>query len=251
MLFKKEQEPLIQFVSTVPGLIDIEECRPKPAKTFIPQWWKDTPSMVKSPDSDVYPILRTVKVCPSFPDYFSQGYVIPMWADTTLWHDQKTDNWYWRSGIEREAPYLITPHDNSQFLNHTSANFLGIEGTFVFKLICPWRIITPKNYSVLQLPMFFHYNQEFSVVPGITNGSIQSEINQQIIYHGKGKEIFIPRGTPIAQYIPVKTKDTAKYLVRESTEKDRRMFDYQSLDSRSVFYGGYRNRKNKIENQEK
>jgi hypothetical protein len=64
----------IQFISTVEGLESIEECLPRPAKYFIPKWFKDISSDAKS----------TVRDCPSFPDYFSQGYIIPMWSDVRM-----------------------------------------------------------------------------------------------------------------------------------------------------------------------
>ena len=43
----------IQFISTVEGLESIEECLPRPAKHFIPQWFKDIPNDYN----------MTVKVC--------------------------------------------------------------------------------------------------------------------------------------------------------------------------------------------
>ena len=48
----------ITFVSIVPGLDMIKELQPKPAKNFIPEWFRQIPS----------DRTDTVKVCPSFPD---------------------------------------------------------------------------------------------------------------------------------------------------------------------------------------
>ena len=39
LMFKnKTRKPLIQFVSNIPGLDEIEECKPKPTNKYIPQW---------------------------------------------------------------------------------------------------------------------------------------------------------------------------------------------------------------------
>jgi hypothetical protein len=73
----------IQFISTVEGLESIEECLPRPAKHFIPKWFKDIPINNN----------MSVRVCPSFPDYFSQGYIIPMWCDTEIKSNNSGWNW--------------------------------------------------------------------------------------------------------------------------------------------------------------
>jgi hypothetical protein len=146
----------IQFISTVEGLETIEECLPRPAKHFIPRWFKDIPN-----DSPI-----SVKVCPSFPDYFSQGYIVPMWSDAILKSDGTA--WNWRTPHSKFAWDI---HGNHQFLDYVDAKFNGVNSQFVFKALCPWRIITPPGWSVLQLPLFYHFNQEWSVLPGVISSN--------------------------------------------------------------------------------
>jgi hypothetical protein len=78
----------IEFISMMPGLQEIQQCKPKPSKQFVPQWFKDTPNMLDQSHmldgpgsaqlgSINFPSSFTVKICPSFPDFFSQGYVLP------------------------------------------------------------------------------------------------------------------------------------------------------------------------------
>ncbi len=212
MIFKKSDK--IQFISTVEGLDSLEECLPKPAKHFIPQWFKDIPS--KTGDA------VTVKNCPSFPDYFSQGYIVPMWSDVELESDN--NSWQWRTPSSKAQ---WDSHGNSQFLDYVSANFNGIESQFVFKAICPWRIITPPGWSVLQLPLFYHFNQEWSVLPGVIDTDIHSEINQQVLYHGNGKKILIERGDPFVLYIPFKRSNKLKHEIRYMNDNDKKNFNKQ------------------------
>jgi hypothetical protein len=219
----------IQFISTVEGLESIEECLPRPAKYFIPEWFKNIPSLIEG--------VNTVKNCPSFPDYFSQGYILPMWCDAKL--KSNKDAWTWQTPIPL---FRWEVHGDNQFLDYVNTSFNGVKGQFVFKAVCPWRIITPPGWSVLQLPLFYHFNQEWSVLPGIIDTDIHTEINQQVLYHGDGKEIIIKRGEPFVLYIPFKRSNKIKHTVKYQTEKNKKTFQKQSLNFLSKFIpsGNYR-----------
>lgn len=225
MKFRKLDK--IEFISTVEGLESIEKCLPKPAKHFTPQWFKDIPS--KSPS--------TVKVCPSFPDYFSQGYIIPMWTDVELLHND--DGWKWEVSA---GGFSWNMHGNHQFLDYVDASFNGVDSQFVFKADCPWRIITPPGWSVLQLPLFYHFNQEWSVLPGVIDTDIHYEINQQVLYHGNGNPIKIKCGDPFVLYIPFKRSNKLKHSIRYQNKKDEKEFKRESLFINSSFHpnGNYR-----------
>ena len=72
---RKQEKPQITWWSSVDGL---EKVAPiLPAKEFIPDWFKN---IERSEDST--PITKgTDKVCLSFPEFFAQGYVVPLWFD--------------------------------------------------------------------------------------------------------------------------------------------------------------------------
>ena len=220
MKFKKSDK--IEFISSVEGLESIEECLPKLAKNFIPQWFKNIPSQTQE--------SITVKHCPSFPDYFSQGYIVPMWCDSKL--ESNGNSWNWKASSEKISWDI---HGNNQFLNHADAKFNGIDGQFVFKANCPWRVITPPGWSVLQLPLFYHFNQEWSILPGVIDTDIHHEINQQVLYHGNGKEIIINRGEPFVLYIPFKRSNKLKHDIRYQTRKDQKMIKDKYYNRTSQF----------------
>ncbi len=219
MRFNKSDK--IQFISTLEGLESIEECLPRPAKQFIPKWFKEIPSNN----------LSSVKKCPSFPDFFSQGYIIPMWADSRL--SYSNDNWNWETSTDKVSWSI---HANDQFLEHTNANFNGVDGQFIFKTNCPWRIITPPGWSVLQLPLFYHFNQEWSVLPGIIDTDIYTQINQQVLYHGNGKNVEIKSGEPFVLYIPFKRSNRLKYEIRHENKKDKKNFNDQDFNFQRKFH---------------
>ena len=213
----------IQFISTVEGLESIEECLPRPAKHFVPKWFKDI-----SPKDPL-----TVRVCPSFPDYFSQGYIVPMWTDVVLRHESE-DNWSWNTA---NSEFYFETHSNKQMLDYVEASFNGVDGQFIFKTSTPWRIVTPPGWSVLQLPLFYHFNKEWSIFPGIIDTDIFSQTNHQILYHGNGQEIKINRGDPFVLYIPFKRSGKLKHEVRYQTEKDKKIFKKQNLIYDGKFRG--------------
>ena len=215
----------IKFVSTIEGLELIDKSLPRPAKHFIPQWFKDIPSQTGD--------ITTVKKCPSFPDYFSQGYILPMWTDVKLKYENNV--WNWQTPTDK---ITWSHHDNNQFLDYVTPSFNGVDAQFVFKTHCPWRIITPPGWSVLQLPLFYHFNQEWSVLPGILDSDIYSQINQQVLYHGDGKEIMIKAGDPFALYIPFKRSNKLKYEVGYENKKDRQIFNKQDFNFETTFLRG-------------
>ncbi len=223
MFFKKSEK--IEFISTVEGLDDIEECRPKPAKKYIPEWFKQMPSKDGIP---------TVRQCPSFPDFFSQGYIVPMWVDSKICYNPELQTWEWLNATEA---YRWEVHQNSQMIDHVKPNFNGIDGQFIFKALCPWRVITPPGWSVLQLPLFYHFNQKWSILPGVIDTDIHNQINQQVLYHGNGMEVDIKRGEPFALYIPFKRDSKLDLTVRHWNEDDKSFFHKRELNIASKFIG--------------
>ena len=242
-------EPIeVKFISTVPGLSAIKDLTPKPAKVFTPQWFKDMPYGHMEEGSDHLYGLKTAKLCPALPETFSQGYIIPMWTDTILKFDSEISVWKWVNPNPETFKWDV--HLPNQLLEHVpeKVSFNGVDASFIFKAICPWRIVTPIGYSVLQLPLFYHFKKDFSVMPGVINTDMHHEINQQILYHGQDKEVFIKRGEPFVQYIPYKRIET-NFSVSDATEEDIKDFTYKNLDLYTSFEGNYLRRKREQHNQ--
>ena len=216
----------IQFVSTIEGLDRIDQCRPKPAKFFIPKWFRDIPH------ADTNSGVATAKVCPSFPDYFSLGYVLPMWSDCRIKYDDSTKKWDWATPSNL---FAWKTHYPEQFLNYVDASFSGVQGEFLFKAMCPWRIITPPGWSVLQLPLFYHFNREWSVLPGVIDTDIHNEINQQVLYHGSGRAITIKQGDPFVLYVPFQRSAKLEMEISYRTEEQKAMFAERDLHWDSNF----------------
>lgn len=238
---RKKNNPKVEFISRIEFLKDIEEIRPQPANKFIPQWWKEMP-WDKNLDQAKYRAEGSfVRQCPMFPDLFSSGYILPMWADTTLFY--KDGEWRWKCGAVG-SPFNITIFHPEQFLDNSEYKMNGVNATALFQLHNPWQIKTSKGYSLMQLPLFYHFNNEFSAMPGIYDSHIINTDKLEIAYYGDGKEIFIKKGTPLAQFIPYK-KEKIDFVVRDITEqdeKDKLRLDIKRLTTFKNWYGQNRNR---------
>ena len=74
-------------------------------------------------------------------------------------------------------------------------------------------------------------------------------INQQIMFHKKG-EILLKRGTPLAQYIPIR-RETFEYYIGEATEELTNAERSSHLQTMGTYFSGYSNKKKSILKGEK
>lgn len=211
LLFNKDEEFEIEVFTPHEFLLDIEETVPKPARHYIPSWWKDVPRFV---DND-HTAKGTVKVCPSFVQMFNQGIVIPMWCDTILSHDDK--QFYWKTS---NSMFTWEFHPDWQFLDYVKVPTYKQ----VFKAVSPWFIKTPPGVSLFQFPLPFEYNPDFTVVPGILNTDFHYQLNQQIIYTSPENQFTISRGTPLVWYVPYRRTEFDYQVKKASDELEREVW---------------------------
>ena len=213
------ETPLVKFVSTIEGLTLVPECIPKPSQKYIPEWWKQVAhkEAFNTLDSS---FAGNIKSCPSFIDYFTKGFMLPMWTDTIVAYDVKTKNWKWRTSDDK---FSLSHHGNEQYVNLVNHKFLGEKTYFIFKLNSPWKMITPAGYSTLQLPATYHFNDDFSIMPGIRDTDFYHNLSIQLLIHSPNKEIYIPRGTPLAHYFPYKRVDETLEVLEfnDASEEDK------------------------------
>jgi hypothetical protein len=222
----------VHFVSTVSGLSSIDECVPVPAAKFVPDWWKNTP-IVRSSFELSGIEAGNFKNCPALKDYFAEGYILPMWSDLILYFNSETLEWAYRIADEK---FKISTHSNEQYINNVNHTVLGKSSYFIFKLQSPWKIFTPEGYSTYQLPAFYHFSDDFSAAPGVRDTDRYHQMNIQLLIHSDKKEIFIPRGTPIAQLIPFK-REKMGLEVRDATDKDMKKINSNELGFSTKFPG--------------
>ena len=219
---KENKDLKIEFWTSVRGLSKIEELVPRRMTQFIPDWWKSSEYKEGS-----------VRTCPSFPDIFSSSYVVPMWCDTKI--ERKNNNIIWKTPSNT---FSWGYHLPEQFMQYAPSH-IQKKVCAVLKASCPWKLKTPSGYSVYEMNPFWHFNQNFEVIPGIMHTDYMHAINQQIfIYLEDGQSFTIERGAPFAVYFPFERK-TLSLEVREQNDKDKLKEAKASLIHEGKFIGGY------------
>jgi hypothetical protein len=219
------KEPKIEFFSTKKYLNDIEECRPKPLSSFLPEWWSQ-----KRIDKE----FKTVKDCPSFPQLFKNAYIIPMWSDLEVTINETGINTRFASD-----DFGCESHSGDQFLDFAPES-VRKNTSIILKPDCPWGIITSPGYAVYQTESFYHFNENFKILPGIINTDKWHEVNQQMLITNEHKKFVIKRGDPFGMYIPFK-RDKFSLKTRTANEKDIYKLDRARMEIFTKFKGGYAN----------
>lgn len=229
-----QKQPLIEFMTEIHDLEYDKDAIPKPAKSFMPQWWKDIPFAID--DTDL-----TIKACPSYPDFFASAFVMRSWVNITFEDvsDENNDLKIKKFSDSRFGHW--TEHPPSQMLDYGDFKVGGRKVTMTVKAHCPWNIRTPKGYSVLQLPMTYEFNQNWSVMPGIIDTDIHPQVNQQLLIHSNGEDIVIKKGEPLAMYIPFK-REKWKNIIKTVNHDEYHYLQDKSfrIVSKHPKGGGYR-----------
>ena len=216
----------VEWWSVVPGLTKVEPI--KDATKFMPEWFKHAPKYLTEDFAD----KGTIKNCPGFIDLYKNAYVVPMWCDSHIKADNK--NFAWHSSNEN---FTMSLHTDKQFLEHAPQNAKD-DFVCVAKTDCPWRVRTSPGWAMMQLPMFYDFNENFTCMPGVTHTEWSHQINQQLLIKKEG-EFLLEKGTPLAMYVPIKIANLETTVQDEDQEKYRASF-VSNLIFQSKFKGAYK-----------
>ncbi len=207
---------------------------PVKASKFIPDWWKKIPKNLKFNEID---FKGTVRNCPALPDFWQEGYVIRLWCDLYI-NIEEDGKFNWRTPDER---FTFEHHPKEQYAKWLPEHE---DVKVVLKPDCPWRIKTDSGYSVMQLPLYYDFNPIFQTLPGVVWTDTHHQINQQLIFKKAGSYL-IPRGTPLAVYIPYKrTKYNMK--ITNFNEESKKLENIFNTRIRGKFKGAYRERQKEM-----
>ena len=182
----------IKFTNTN-GFQDLE--KPQPASVFIPDWYKNIESYVggKKITNGNGLTTATIKKCIPVFDAITAGYIITSPADVMVSLKDGAQYFEWANFN------LISFHPIEQAPEHPTRKPYQYP-----KWNNPWAIKTPKGYSTLFVqPM--HRESVFTILPGIVDTDIYTApVNFPFVINDPNFEGLIPKGTPIAQIIPIK-----------------------------------------------
>lgn len=222
----------IKFKSITEEHYSIAE-KPYPASTAIPDWFKNIKPITNSEHRNAEPKGQTVTVKKCFPvlDSLTTGYILPAPADllvryigndtipTISWNSFRF-NWVETWALDISAGYEIPENFNKQ----------------VFKLINPWLIETPKNWSCLFTHPIGYPNLPFRAISGIVDtDKLKTDINQPFVLKDKWEGV-IEAGTPMAQIIPFERKSW-EMKIEQGMEKDHRINQENLMKKINGHYG--------------
>ena len=195
-------EPESQTITfRCPPELDAILPRPIPALMGIPDWFKSMPAKAFSEVMQMEQM--TVKKCPPFIDAMTFGFLIPLVTDLHVENETFTWNLDFPSGAI--ASYPRSPldfHDNSQVVGTP----LFDDDRFIVKFNNFWTIETPPGYSLLVTHPVNRYDLPFTALTALVDTDLYKDdfINFPAQWRNPKFEGVLPKGTPVAQCLPIK-----------------------------------------------
>ena len=212
----------IKFIPFTPNDDDLKYVEiPKPAKNFIPDWWKEEELSVNN-QNDLFDNL-SFKACVPFLDSLTSGYMVYTSQDILV-------------KIENEKPFMFWQTSPTPVIVRERKENLPVpighdETHFAWNLHYGFEI--PKGYSLLITHPLNRFDLPFTSVSGIVDDSVQWA-GRFTFWLKKDFQGVIPKGTPIAQIIPFK-RDSWK------SERADYLIEYAKIKAheKSTIFSGY------------
>lgn len=211
---------------------------PKPAREYIPEWYKAIPAFQNGKPSfnpEVGITDRTIKMCMPFADSLSMGYIQETWQEINFSFSDLED------GKKAFNYYYPTKPDIAGIRNQGAHHFPIPQEYYQFELTWHpvWIPEVPKGYSVLITHPLNRPDLPFLTLNGVIDCDTytQSEEGSNLPFLLK-KDFtgIIPAGTPMYQVIPFKREDWS----RETNEYNPELQAHSVQKLRQVFWGGYK-----------
>jgi hypothetical protein len=175
--------------------------RPIPAVLGLPDWFKAMPQKAFNPTMGAE--AATVKKCPPFIDAMTCGFLMPLPVDLEVrdgefsWHFEVP-----RGFVSEYAHSPIGFHDASQVAGTPFCD----EDRFIIKFNNLWTIEAPPGYAVLITHPVNRADLPFTTLTGLVDCDTfhDSPVSFPARWHDTGFIGVLPKGTPVAQCLPVK-----------------------------------------------
>lgn len=207
---------------------------PKPAKNYIPEWYKNMPPFAGGQTPTIKDHCRadaTEKLCMPLMDTFTVGYIQESWCDVHIRIDDDGNRKVIQANTSEQ---LITDRIERNYIIPDNSNNEDLHINWVTQ----WEPKTPKGWSTYYSHPFNQYDVPFRTIDGIIDtdrwwigGSIPFVLK-------KGFEGVIPKGTPIYQMIFFKRENWKSKILKYNDIKNDRQKLYDKVFNH--FHSGYR-----------
>ena len=224
--------------------------RPYPAKRGLPEWLKAMPMAAQSPDLGRE--INTVKHCPPFIDAMSYGFIMPLMTDLRVenglfewdWEPGRSDGASPVSGLGNYPQSPIGFHVNSQVAN---SPFYSEEEAAI-KFFNLWTIELPPGYSLLVSHPVNRPDLPFHTLSGLVDCDRYycTMVHFPAIWKEPMFSGTLPKGTPVAQCVPVKRDIYELEFEGLSGEAEEEFAAFHRLrkDDPNIYKNRYRVKKN-------
>ena len=208
--------------------------RPIPAVLGLPEWFKRMPAQAFDPTMGAE--TETVKRCPPFIDAMTYGFLIPLAADVEVRDGEFTWDFVVEGFSSEFSQSPIAFHDPGQALG---APFFD-EDRFIIKFNNFWNIEAPPGYSLLFTHPVNRTDLPFTTLTGLVDCDTfhDSPLSFPARWHDAAFNGVLPKGTPVAQCLPVKRESWSGRFESLSGEATERMVKLRSAIARET--GVYR-----------
>lgn len=199
--------------------------KPVPAVQGLPDWFKAVPLKAFSPTHQKE--VMTVKRCPPFVDAMTYGFLMPLACDLRI----ENGEFSWDNTA---PPASIAAFSSSPIDFHDAAQ---VEGTpffendrFIVKFTNFWTIETPPGYSLLFTHPLNRADLPFTTISGMVDTDLFPDnlVNFPARWNDLAFNGVLPRGTPVAQCIPVKRESWSAQFSAMSPDRVRKLGDNAS-----------------------
>ena len=225
---------VITFRPESPSLDGTGATEPRPAKFYIPDWYKKIPN--RGPNGKkINPLTEeqdaTVKNCVPLLDAFTSGYIQELNCDISVDRSGPSVQFIWPRQYPWE-PVRPPRHPDSM------RGFVSPKGydENPFLWIQPFEFELPAGYSLLITHPFNRNDLPFQTMSAIVDTDVFPLRAEITFYLRSDFSGVIPRGTPIFQAIPVKREEWSSVFEKY---EEAHTLKYVAL-SRNVFGGAYK-----------
>jgi hypothetical protein len=195
-------DPLTLTFRCPPGLEKLLP-RPIPAVRGLPEWFKTMPANVLNTAMGVEDM--TIKKCPPVIDAMTYGYLMPLVTDLEVRDGEFS--WNFASG-DFVSDFPRSPigfHDSSQVVGSPFFQ----EDHFLIKFNSFWNIEVPPGYSLLFTHPFNRAELPFSTLTGLVDCDTfhHTPVHFPARWNDANFNGVLPKGTPVAQCVPVKREN--------------------------------------------
>jgi hypothetical protein len=193
--------------------------KPIPAALGLPDWFKALPQ--RAFNATIGGPTLTVKKCPPFIDAMTYGFLIPLATDLEVRDCEFTWNFELPEGVAGDFSYApIDFHDPSQV---AGTPFFDAD-RFIIKFSNLWTIQAPKGYSLLFTHPINRQDLPFTTLTGLVDSDAfyDNPLHFPARWSDPNFNGVLPKGTPVAQCLPVKREIWASEFDVMSDEQTAR-----------------------------